>query len=438
MAVDSALRAVLDFATPAHPERSSRQAMEEALARLGNPHQALRVIHVGGTSGKTSTCYFLQSLLRAAGQHCGMTISPHIRSFSERVQIDGHPLDARRFSAYVERMLTLLAPLRGRLTYFELVTSLAWWVFRAEQVDYAIVEVGIGGLADATNVARRPDKVAVIGPVGLDHTEKLGGTIEQIAAHKAGIMVPGGVAFVARQSPAAEEVIQHYAEVIGARVVLVAPGPDRWADASEPAYQGQNWALAQAVVSYLAARDRFALPGVGDQERARQVSPPARFEWLALPGHRVLLDGAHNPSKMAALAGAIRAQGLGRLPTLATLSTAGPDKIAATVARLAPVVSYLIVPEFSLGSQVRAKQSLPAGQMAQAARRAGLAARVVPDLTRAVSVLLSDPSPNLLVTGSLYLAAQVRPMLMWAQAGSSHRSTGRGRASAGARPDPVD
>ena len=372
---------------------------------LGNPQERLRVIHITGTSGKTSTSYYVRALLEAAGFRTGMTVSPHIQSLNERVQIGGMPLNEQAFCAYLDRMLDRLTSMRGRMTYFELVICLALWVFAAENVDYAVVEVGIGGTRDATNICFRPDKVAVITPIGLDHTEKLGNTIAEIAAQKAGIVVPGGTVFSARQSEEAMAVITARTREIDATLHVVGPTEGEF----HPSYQCVNWALAEAVVAFLGERDGFRLPD--DMDRYRRVTPPARYEWFIVDGHRILLDGAHNPQKMAGLVTAVRDEGLGPFPTLATLSTAPRHKLVRTLEVMAPIVSHLIIPEFTLGEPAKAKSSVPAEDLARIAAGAGIPTSIVRDLPTAFGALLADPAPDLLITGSLYLAALVRPWI---------------------------
>jgi len=443
--LDDAVEALLGFSGVRAAGHSALAAMAQAMPLLGDPHERLRVVHVTGTSGKTSTAYFVRALLEEAGFTTGLTVSPHIEAINERVQIGGVPLAADRFCAYVNEVLDRLAPLRGHLTYFELVVSLALTVFAREQVEYAVVEVGIGGTRDATNICRRADKLAVITPVGLDHTEKLGSTIAAIAAHKAGIIVPGGWAVVAGQSDEALDVIRARAAEIGARVEAVPPhvipakagtpgrsprDPARGLGTDPtsgygvpacagmtvggglPAYQLSNWALAYAAVRHLSERDGFAMPSAAALTRTLAVTPPARFEWFTGPDRRILLDGAHNPQKVAALVDSLRAAGLPPVPALVTLSTAPPDKVTATLAALAPAVSHLVIPEFTLGHDAKVKVSVPAGEVAAAARAAGIPVRVIPDLRAAWAELLADPAPDRLVTGSLYLAALVRPWLI--------------------------
>jgi len=408
--LDEAVEALFEFAGPREPGHAALPAMAEAMGWLGNPQDGLRVVHVTGTSGKTSTCYYVRAMLEACGFRTGLTVSPHIEAVNERVQIGGVPLPGPVFCAYLEDLLARLAPMRGRLTYFELVTCLALWAFAREPVDYAVVEVGIGGLRDATNVLFRPDKLAVIGPVGLDHTEKLGSTVAEIAWQKAGIVVPGGTVIVAGQSDEAMAVIERRAAEIGARLIVIGGAGTDSGDG--PAFQRQNWAMASAVVRYLAERDGFALPGPADLTRLRGVTPPARYEWFDLPGRRVLLDGAHNPQKMAGLVQSLLVEGHAPMPALATLSAAPPGKVAATVAALAPMATRLVVPEFRLGHDDKVKASVPAADVAAAAARHGVAAQVVPDLGTALATLLAEPAPEVLVTGSLYLAALVRPRLI--------------------------
>ena len=403
------MAAMFAFTGERQPGRVSLQIMAEAMPLLDNPHKDLSVVHVTGTSGKTSTSYYVRALLEASGFRTGLTVSPHIIEFNERVQIAGVPLGAESFCGYVERMLFRLTPMRGRMTYFELVVCLAVWVFACEQVDYAVIEVGIGGLRDATNIVNRPDKVAVIGPVGLDHTEKLGGTVAEIAAQKAGIIPAGGVAFVARQADEALDVIRRRADQLGAEARVV--DQSVLSDPNVPIFQRGNWALALAAVGHLAERDGFAMPDPISLLALERVTPPARYEWFAARGHRVLLDGAHNPQKMAGLVAAMAAQGIGPLPALATLSTAPHDKIVETVAVMAPAVCRLIIPEFQLGTAVKAKQSVPPEELAEAAKYCRIPVEIVPDLPTALEALLSDDAPDLLVTGSLYLAALVRPWL---------------------------
>ncbi|MCL2785585.1 MAG: hypothetical protein FWD55_09210, partial [Propionibacteriaceae bacterium] len=221
--------------------------------------------------------------------------------------------------------------------------------------------------------------------------------------------------FLLKQSSQVMDVVLAHAAQIGAHVDVVdpeCPSTRDWEDDDElPLYQCGNWALALAAVSYLGDRDGFALPDEARMSDVRRVVPPARFEWINLREHRIILDGAHSPLKMRSLVETLQARGLGPLPTLATLSTAPETKIVETIEALAPIVSHLIVPEFRLGPGGFARVSVPASQIAALGATYGLPTQVIPNLDEAVRVLLADPSRDLLVTGSLYIAALVRPLL---------------------------
>lgn len=412
--LDDALEALLAFPGRRDPHHVSLDVMAETMELLGQPQDKLRLIHVGGTSAKTSTAYLIRAGLEAAGFKTGLTVSPHVATVNERVQIGGRPLEPAKFCAYVDALLARLKQMRRPVTYFELVTSLALWVFACEKVDYAVVEVGLGGTRDATNIARRPDKVSVIGPIGLDHTEKLGSTLAEIAAQKAGIIVPGGAVFVADQAPAALDVITAHGRQLGAAVTVV-PSPAAPDGSDVPDFQWRNWGLASAVLDYLGQRDGFAATRPAGAELTgflQANTPPGRYEWLTVGSRQVLLDGAHNPQKMAGLVETMRRRGVPALPTLATLSSAPVDKVRQTLAELAPAVSRLIVPDFALGRADKVKRSVPAEQVGAVARQLGLDVTVVPNLAAAVETWLAGAEPELLVTGSLYLVALVRPGLL--------------------------
>ena len=188
---------------------------------LGDPQRSYPVIHVTGTNGKTSTARMIESLLRARGLRTGLFTSPHLTSIRERIVVDGQPVSAEAFVAAYDELAPYLALVDGRqasqLSFFEVLTGMAFAIFADVPVDVAVIEVGLGGTWDATNVA--DGAVAVVTPVSLDHTAYLGGTVEEIATDKAGIIKPGAVAVLAQQPlPAAEALLRRVVSV-GASVV---------------------------------------------------------------------------------------------------------------------------------------------------------------------------------------------------------------------------
>jgi len=398
--LDSALDALLHFSGRRSRGHSSVDTLRALLDHLGNPERSYRIVHVAGTSGKTSTAYLIRGFLEAAGFRTGLTVSPHVVAVNERVQVGGMPLPEDRFVAYVNDFLPLAAALGRELTYFELGVGLALWVFAREGVDYAIVEVGIGGTRDATNALQAPDKLCVVSAVGLDHTELLGDSVEAIAIHKAGIVGDGNTVVVVAQDETVLRVVEDRARQVGGRVVVATPPP-------RAHYQERNLALATAVVEVLASRDHFAMPDAEVRE-----TPPGRYERFATHGRRLVLDGAHNPQKVTALVDALRGDGVTDAAALVTLLRAPDTKLASTLALLAPVVSHLIVPEYELGDGDKVKRSFPAEVVVEQARTLGISAEVVHSPEEGLAALVARPERDLLVTGSLYLASLVRPLVL--------------------------
>ena len=197
--------------------------MQQLMALLGHPQDSYKSIHIAGTSGKTSTAYFVSGLLQTAGAKVGLTVSPHIQSITERIQINGEPIADDLFVHYLNMLLAKLEDSAITPTYFELLVALAFLVFREEDVDYAVIETGLGGLLDGTNVITRQDKVCVITDIGLDHTDVLGATVEEIALQKAGIVQPGTTLILQHQAETIEQTITDEAYRRGAEEVVIAP-----------------------------------------------------------------------------------------------------------------------------------------------------------------------------------------------------------------------
>ena len=206
---------------PEHAIEPTLDRIADLVTLLGDPQRSYPVIHVTGTNGKTSTARMIEALLRARGLRTGLFTSPHLTSITERIVIDGRPITSGQFTAAYDELAPYVAFVDGRhpvpLSFFEVLTGMAFAIFADVPVDVAIVEVGLGGTWDATNVA--DGAVAVVTPISLDHTAWLGDTVQQIAADKAGIIKPGSVAVLAQQPlPAAEELLRR-AVTVGASVV---------------------------------------------------------------------------------------------------------------------------------------------------------------------------------------------------------------------------
>ncbi len=206
---------------PEHAIEPTLDRMAALVSILGDPQRSYPVVHITGTNGKTSTARMIESLLRARGLRTGLFTSPHLSSIRERIMVDGQPVSAETFVAAYDELAPYLAMVDGQqatqLSFFEVLTGLAFAIFADVPVDVAVIEVGLGGTWDATNIA--DGAVAVVTPISLDHTAYLGGTVEEIAADKAGIIKPGAVAVLAQQPLPAAEALLRRVVTVGASVV---------------------------------------------------------------------------------------------------------------------------------------------------------------------------------------------------------------------------
>lgn len=409
--LEEATNTFLQYSSATMEKEYRLARMRQLMALLGNPQEQLRVIHIAGTSGKTSTAYFIRGMLEAAGQRTGLTVSPHITAINERVQIGGQPLDEERFLDYTNQFFALLAASELRPTYFELLIALAYWIFAREKVSYAVIETGLGGLLDGTNVVSRPDKVCVITDIGLDHTEILGNTIAEIAFQKAGIIHPRNHVCMLRQDPEVMKVVGESIRQQDASLTVAAPTDITMLDL--PMFQQRNWTLAAAVFGYVQKRDSLPALDAAQLVSVSRQTPPGRAERYHYRGKTIILDGAHNPQKLRALCQSLAAEGVHSAAVLANFVVAPSDKITASLQLLRPLASRLIIPGFAIGQDLRGRHSVPPQQLADLAMAHHIPlARPQPDLTKAFQNLLDSPEDTLLITGSLYLVSLVRPLVL--------------------------
>lgn len=400
--------------------------VERLLAALGDPHKRLPpVIHVAGTNGKGSTVAYLRAIAEAAGLRVHAITSPHLVRFAERIRLAGTLITDAQLSDLIERVEAANA---GQpISFFEITTVLAIQAFAETPADLCIVEVGLGGRFDATNVFDAP-AVSVITPVDYDHLEMLGPELSKIAWEKAGVIKAGRPAVVARQMEEAEAVILKEAEDLAAPVTLMGRDidaweergrlmvqmPDRLYDLPAPSlFGGHQFANAGvAVAAALALND----PRIDEAALAEGVSSavwPARFQRLtagpiarlaAERGADLWLDGGHNPH-----AGRALAEAAGRLVArdprplvLVSAMFARKDALGffQPFAALAPKV---------YATSFDSPNAAPAEEIADAARRAGLACETVADVAAGVRAALAaeGPPPHILVCGGLHFAGEV-------------------------------
>jgi len=304
--------------------------MEALMARLDHPERELAVIHIAGTNGKGSTAAMVAAVLQAAGLRCGRYTSPHLLRFNERIFVDGLPVTdtalTKAFAAVEVAAQAAAAAGEGEATFFESATAAAFVVFREAGIRLVVLETGLGGRLDATNVVT--PLVSVITRIGVDHTEWLGDTIAEIAAEKAGIIKAGRMVVCGAMPPEAQAVVWQQAKMLGCRVVEAATAVTLAGVKTEPGrleatvsttnralgkihltlgglYQAENLATAIAALEAVEMTLGVEFPDEAFRSGLATVCWPGRFQ-LAAKNPSVIVDGAHNPDCATALATALR------------------------------------------------------------------------------------------------------------------------------------
>ncbi len=401
-------------------EKKGLNNMEALLAALGNPENSLKCVHVAGTNAKGSVCALIESALRAAGFETGLYTSPFLVDYAERIRINGAPVDEALFeragNLVREAALSIpdLAP-----TSFELGTAVAYLIFKERGVDVAVIETGIGGRLDPTNVI--VPEASVIANIGLDHMEQLGGTIREIAFEKAGIIKPGcPVALYPQRDAAATQVIEEVCRARGSKLLKAESLPLTILDVNARGasfrceapnlgvidaeirlagrHQIENAHLAVAALELLTERGWALKP----EDVARGFAAalwPGRLDWA---DDHLLLDGAHNPQAARALREYLEEFLPGRRIVLLTamMRDKQPEACAEI---LAPCASLVIA------TQVEGPRALPAGALAETYRIHGVRAEAWPEPGEALGKAREAAGPGGVVVacGSLYLVGEL-------------------------------
>lgn len=409
---------------------------------LGSPQRAYPVVHIAGTNGKSSTGRMIESVLRAFGLRTGLVTSPHLVDVRERILLDGEPISRERFVEVYDDLEPYLAMVDTRfpdtpLSYFEVLTAMAYAAFADAPVGVAVVETGMGGTWDATNVA--DGTVAVVTPVDLDHTEYLGPDVETIAGEKAGIIKTGAVAVLAQQQLAAAEVlmarcahvaasvlreglefgVRHRDIAVGGQLLALQTPAGVYDEVFVPlhgAHQGQNAALALAAVEVFFGAGQRMLDIDVVREGFGSVQSPGRME-IVRSAPTIMLDAAHNPHGARALASALAEEF--SFDTLVGVVGVLADKDAAgLLGALEPVLDKVVVTE-ARTPRVMAVDDLAAIAVEVFGDDRVLVAATLLDAIDTAVALVDDPdSPGatasgagVVVTGSVITAGQARLLL---------------------------
>lgn len=387
------------------------------LQRLDHPERGYAIVHVGGSNGKGSVSAALARIFQEAGLRVGLYTSPHLHSFTERIQVDGRPIAEGEAAALIDHLRGLSQGIPA--TFFEFTTAMALLFFKQRQVDVAVLEVGMGGRLDATNAVL--PRVSVITPVCRDHAEHLGPDLAAIASEKGGIIKAGTPLVIGLQDPAALAVLERQAEALAAPAFLygrdfsVREAGDRFDYAGldlnltglrqglPGKHQQQNMALALAAAELL-RRQGWEVPEAALPRGVEQVRWSGRLEWWA--GERkILLDGAHNEGGATVLADYLRSLTVTGVRWV--VGAKAQKEIGGILAPLLPLVCALYATEPPVDA------SLAPDEIVRLACQAGIPARAYASPAAALAVALADRRPGeiVLVAGSLFLVAAAREFL---------------------------
>ncbi len=383
------------------------------LANLGNPHHQVPVIHVTGTNGKGSVCAYLHSILTEAGYKTGCYISPHLVDWTERICINKQPITSDKFSQLILQVQDAIQADDEYPTQFEVITAAAWLYFAQAQVDVAVIEVGLGGRLDATNVCSN-SLVTIITSISREHWQQLGPTVADIAREKAGIIKPGCPVVVGTLPPDAQKVVRSRAEELQSPYIApksaheISPG---WAEyetqvnSSVIKYplplQGQiqltNSALALATVEIL-QNQGWKISSAAIVNGMSKTQWPGRMQWVSWKNRKLLIDGAHNPAAAQALRDYVDSLNTPGLTwVMGMLSTKEHKDIFQALLRSQDRLYLVPVPDHSSANPRELAQI--AVEICPELSRC----ETYPDLTSALDAAINDKNNQPVLCGSLYL-----------------------------------
>ena len=373
--------------------RPSLDAIRGVCAALGDPQKELRAIHVAGTNGKGAVCAMIEACLRSGGLRACRYTSPHLVRINERFFVDGKPVDDATLERAADKVFHADSDTNSQLTFFEALTAVAFIAFSEAKCDYAVLETGLGGRLDATNICS--PEICVITKIGLDHCDWLGDTVEKIAAEKAGIIKKGVPIVLGKNEPAVIAVVKARASEVGAPFFYA---PDM-ADESEipdgfsleGAFNRENAVTALAALKVLKK---------GSRDGLSNVVWPGRFQRVG----RFIIDGAHNPPAARALAAALSkyAPFAGSVPTLVA-GFCGDKDVDETLRILAPLVGK------GIAVRTNNPRSLAPEELARKMESAGIPAISCDSIHLALEKMgsvLSGSGADTLICGSLFLAGE--------------------------------
>lgn len=407
------------FARTTSGTKFGLERTEAILARLGSPHKKLTAIHVAGTNGKGSVVAAAQALLSAPGRKIGRYTSPHLIDFRERITVDSEPIPEKAVLEFLEKWIPAAEEMGA--TFFELTTALAFDWFARQKVDIAVIETGLGGRLDSTNVLT--PRVATVTSIGLDHTDLLGDTLEAIAREKAGIFKRGAPAVVGEASPGIRSLLASRAKEAGAHPIVLIDDKYRISDVevsalgtsftlasgtkrqrvSTPligAFQARNTAIAMATVAALG--ERYDPESAEISKKLAKLFLPGRFQRHG----KFIFDVAHNPDGARTVAESIRALNP-PAPRTALVAVLADKDWQGIIRELAPAVDRFV---FTNAPSAPPERRWDASQAQAFAKSQGLESQLDPDLDAALEGAQKSAA-TVLVTGSFHTVGDVMSRL---------------------------
>jgi dihydrofolate synthase/folylpolyglutamate synthase len=400
---------ILEFVNKNFPKRGEANLRGDKLVKkskdfftaLGNPQNNYKVVHVAGTMGKGTVVHLVEALLRAHGFKTGMTISPHVFSMRERIQVNGQLIskpDYIRLIKQIYKQVRAVADAQGKMSYYESNILVASMYFYEQKIDYAVIETGLGGMYDMTNQFNPSKKMAVLTKIGLDHTAVLGSTIEEIAVQKAGIIQEGNQVITFTQSDSIIDQFQKATESQHAKMTII---PSE--NGVNGHYHLDNLNLAVETVKQLAERDDWSFNETLAQEVIDKLVIPGRAQKFTFAGREYIFDGAHNPEKATGLVSVLRKEHPKRKYVVVMALKKAKDA-RGVIEALAPVTNRFIFTTFLASQDISSMSQSPQG-LTKIATDLGVDAVATSNARQAVAQL-AETNDTVLITGSNYLIGE--------------------------------
>ena len=411
---------------------------KEFMNLLGNPQEAIPTIHIAGTSGKGSVAYTLSNIIQSTGHSVGLVVSPHVYDIRERMQVNNAYISKEEFVDQLNELIPFINKMDksacGRPTYYEINLALAFSIFQKKELDFVVLETGIGGLYDSTNIIERQDKISVITSLGIDHTEILGNTIEEIAAQKAGIINSNSNAVALEPEPAAKLVIQSVAAENNATLNFVKTSSCQYEGANSEGigfsllennnkthynlplfgkYQAENAALAINVLRLLSKRYDFSFSSKELQNGLNNIRIPARTELRTINNRQVIIDSAHNPQKISAFFSMLKEANLPENSVVIFASKKGKNS-KEELQEIKKYCNNIVITGFFKDEPAQFIRSESPAILASQALELGFKVLAVSDYPIQAfnsAVSLSRENQPIIITGSMYMIGELNSNL---------------------------